>query len=178
MSSFNAVQDAPKTAIRKTWRQQKPRTKRLQNYFNQLLSQSHELETEFEKEKEEYAAEKESEIQLLKSENKNLSDQLATERCERDEVVKENNDMIRSYYRLADEKLKLQKKFDSIQAENSALRTEKDARLKQLSDYESELDDAWASMSYAYLRVKNVKGAASSLIYQDAHRKLNGSYKK
>ncbi|KAJ6108337.1 hypothetical protein N7523_009660 [Penicillium sp. IBT 18751x] len=154
MSISNAVQDAPKTAVRKTWRQQKPRTKRLQNYFNQLLSQSHELETEFEKEKEDYAAEKESEIQLLKSENKILSDQLAAERCERDEVIKENNNIVQSYYRLADEKLKLQQKLDSFQAENSALRIEKNALLKQLSDYESELDNAWASMSCAYLRVK------------------------
>ena len=168
MSSFNSAQDAPQTAIRKTWRQQKPRTKRLQNYFNQLLAQSHELETEFDKEKEIHAAEKEGDIRRLVSENKTLVDQLTTERCahastnleykayrgERDDAINKNNDLTQSYNLLVNEKLELQIKLDSIKAENSTLQTEKEARLKQLNDYDSELDEAWARMSCAFLRVK------------------------
>ncbi|KAJ5149781.1 hypothetical protein N7448_001359 [Penicillium atrosanguineum] len=177
MTNLISVPNAPQTAVRKTWRQQKPRTKRLQNYFNQLLAQSHELELEFEKEKEAHAAAKEDDIQRLASENNKLLEQITTERrahestklelssnkaykCDRDDAIKKNNDLIESYNLLVTEYLELRIKLNLIKVEISNLQTEKDARLRQLNDYESELDEAWAKMSYAFLRVKNVKEAA------------------
>ncbi|KAJ5133620.1 hypothetical protein N7476_003165 [Penicillium atrosanguineum] len=81
-------------------------------------------------------------------------------KCDRDDAIKKNNDLIESYNLLVTEYLELRIKLNLIKVEISNLQTEKDARLRQLNDYESELDEAWAKMSYAFLRVKNVKEAA------------------
>jgi chromosome segregation ATPase len=76
------------TRIRKNSQVQNPRTTRLQAYFNRLLNQPYELESEFSKEKEAYAS-KELDLSLLKSEKTKLESELdkeeaahaETERC-------------------------------------------------------------------------------------------------
>jgi chromosome segregation ATPase len=78
MNSSDAPRAAPETRIRKNRQVPNPRTARLQAYFNRLLNQSDELETELSKEKEAYAA-KELDLSLLKSEKNKLESELAKE---------------------------------------------------------------------------------------------------
>jgi chromosome segregation ATPase len=79
MQSSDAPRAAPMTRIRKNSQVQNPRTTRLQAYFNRLLNQSYELESEFSKEKEAYAA-KELDLSLLKSEKNKLEYELDKEK--------------------------------------------------------------------------------------------------
>jgi chromosome segregation ATPase len=79
MYSSDAPRAAPTTRIRKNSQVQNPRTTRLQAYFNRLLNQSDELESEFSKEKEAYAA-KELDLSLLKSEKTKLESELGKEK--------------------------------------------------------------------------------------------------